>query len=188
MATGLGCHKTLVNDSISHPFVYESKWHLPGSHKHCWVAHARYQKQNELHLFLRRVYQITYFKPSEQSFKLCNYTSSGTGKKLVPNSVSNSTQPGPAGSSLQYLCQPDVKGQRLTQILDVFVKTAFCSADTIQRSCIACPESPEQNSNREENSATLFPRSSLHLLTTLMYKERITSRKMLACDTYYVWN
>lgn len=119
---------------------------------------------------------------------LCNYTSFGTGDKLVPDSVSNSTQPGPAGSSLQSLCQPDDKGQPLTQILDGFVKTAFCSADIIQRSCMACPETPEQISNSEESSVVLFPRSSLHLLTTLMYHDRTTSRKKLAYDTYYVWN
>lgn len=175
-----------MTTSIIHS--YESKWHLPGPHKHCWVAHARYQEETESHLFLQCVYQITYFKPSEQAFKLCNYTSFGNGDKLVPNSVSNSTQPGPAGSILQYLCPLDDKGQPLNQIPGGFEKTAFCPADIIQRSCIACPETPEQISNSEESSVALFFSSSLHLLTTLMYHERITSRKMLACATYYVWN
>lgn len=47
-----------MTTSIIHS--YESKWHLPGPHKHCWVAHARYQEEKELHLFLRCVYQITH--------------------------------------------------------------------------------------------------------------------------------
>lgn len=104
----------------------------------------------------------TYFKLCEQSFHLCNYTSFGKGDKLVPKSVSNSTQLGSVGSSMQYLCQLDDKGQALTLILYVFVKKEFCSADSIQRRCIACAESPEQVSKIGENtiSRALFLKSS----------------------------
>lgn len=56
---GYGYWKTLVNDSICHPFIYEGKWQLLGwVCKHCWGSTHQILGREGITLILRHVYQL----------------------------------------------------------------------------------------------------------------------------------